>query len=88
MFIGDMWIAYRKTMTTKNLDITGNVSPYCILVVQKQAKAMKPSDELIITCDHLPAATTIIPQLARDEGMSIDVKNVSPNVWVIRLNKK
>lgn len=75
-------------MTTKTLDISGKVSPYCILVVQKQAKAMKPSDELIITCDHLPAATTIIPQLAREEGLSIDAKKVSPDVWEIRLNKK
>ena len=39
-------------MTAKNLDITGKVCPYCLLVVQKHAKALKPSDELVITCDH------------------------------------
>lgn len=75
-------------MTTKNLDITGTLSPYCIHVVQKKAKAMKPSDELVITCDHIPAATTIIPQIARAGGLAIDSKNQSNGLWEIRLSKK
>jgi len=75
-------------MTRKNLDITGKVCPYCLLVVQKHAKALKPSDELVITCDHPPAATTTIPQFARDEGLLIDSKKVSSGVWEIRLSKK
>jgi TusA-related sulfurtransferase len=75
-------------MTTKNLDITGKVCPYCLLVVQKHAKAMKPSDELVVTCDHPPAATTTIPQFAEDEGFSLDSKKVASGVWEIRLKKK
>ena len=75
-------------MVTINLDITGKVCPYCLLVVQKKAKSMKQSDELVITCDHPSAATTSIPQFARDNGMMIDSKKVASGVWEIRLTKE
>ena len=75
-------------MTTKTIDLTGKVCPYCLLAVQKAAAALKPSDELVITCDHPPAATTSIPQLARDTGMTCDTKKTAPGLWEIRLTKK
>lgn len=75
-------------MTTKTIDITGKVCPYCLLAVQKAAAALKPTDELIVRCDHPPAATTSIPQLARDMGMECNAKKVSPGLWEIRLTKK
>ena len=75
-------------MVTKNLDITGKVCPYCLLVVQKQVKSMKQLDELVITCDHPPAATASIPQFAQDSGMMIDSKKISSGVWEIRLTRK
>jgi TusA-related sulfurtransferase len=74
-------------MVTKTLDITGKVCPYCLLVVQKHANAMKQSDELVITCDHPPAATTSIPQYARDNNLQCEVKKISSGVWELRLNK-
>jgi TusA-related sulfurtransferase len=75
-------------MTTKNLDITGKVCPYCLLAVQKAADSLTPSDELVITCDHPPAATTAIPQFAQDAGMAIKTKKVSSGLWEIHLTKK
>jgi TusA-related sulfurtransferase len=75
-------------MTTKNLDITGKVCPYCLLAVQKAAAALNPSDALVITCDHPPAATTTIPQFAQDAGMAIRSKKISSGLWEIRLTKK
>jgi TusA-related sulfurtransferase len=75
-------------MTTKTLDITGKVCPYCLLAVQKVAIAMKPADELVITCDHPSAAITSIPQYAQDTGMGITSKKISPGLWEIRLTKK
>jgi len=75
-------------MVKKTLDITGKVCPYCLLVVQKKAKAMKPSDELVITCDHPPAATTSIPRFAQDNGMKIDSKKTASGVWEISLTRK
>ncbi|MFA4825624.1 MAG: sulfurtransferase TusA family protein [Methanoregula sp.] len=74
-------------MTTKNLDITGKVCPYCLLAVQKAAAAMKPADELVIACDHPSAATTSIPQYAQDTGMGMESKKISPGQWEIRLTK-
>ena len=75
-------------MVKKNLDITGKVCPYCLLAVQKEVKALGPSDELVITCDHPSAATASIPQFAQDNGMKIDSKKVASGVWEIRLTKK
>ncbi len=75
-------------MVTKNLDISGKVCPYCLLAVQKQVKAMNKSDELVVTCDHPPAATTSIPQFAKDNGLECDVKKTSSGIWEIRLTKR
>lgn len=75
-------------MTTKTLDITGKVCPYCLMAVQKATTALNPSDELVITCDHPSAATTSIPQFAQDAGMTIKTKKVSSGLWEIRLTKK
>jgi TusA-related sulfurtransferase len=77
-----------EIIAIKNLDITGKVCPYCLLVVQKQAKTMNPSDELVIICDHPPAATASIPQFAQDTGMKIDSKKIASGIWEIRITKK
>jgi TusA-related sulfurtransferase len=75
-------------MTTKTLDISGKVCPYCLLAVQKAAATLNPMDELVITCDHPPAATTTIPHYAQDIGMGIELKKISPGLWEIRLTRK
>jgi TusA-related sulfurtransferase len=74
-------------MTITRLDISGRVSPFCLLTVQKKAKALKPSDELIITCDTIPAATTIIPQIARGEGMTVDSHRIASDLFEITLRR-
>jgi TusA-related sulfurtransferase len=74
-------------MVTKRLDITGPVSPFCLMKVKKKAKALLPSDELIITCDNIPAATTLIPRIAHGEGMTADAHRISPVCWEITLTR-
>jgi TusA-related sulfurtransferase len=75
-------------MSVTNLDITGKVCPYCILAVQKAAAALKPSDTLVVSCDHSPGATVTIPQYAQENGMACDVKKTAPGLWEIRLTKQ
>jgi TusA-related sulfurtransferase len=75
-------------MKRKKLDITGKTSPYCLSVVAKEAKALKPSDELLITCNNFPAATTSIPRIAREEDLSLEVQKPSSDRWEIRLTRK
>ena len=75
-------------MATKNLDITGKVCPYCLLAVQKAAAGLGKGDELLVTCDHPPAATTTIPQFASENGMSVATKKVESGLWELRLKKK
>jgi TusA-related sulfurtransferase len=75
-------------MKQKKLDICGKTSPYCLSVVAKEAKALKQSGELFITCDNFPAATTSIPRIAREENLSMDVQKPSKDRWEIRLTRK
>ena len=74
-------------MTSKRIDITGPVSAYCLQTVRRKAKTLFPSDELIITCDTLPAATTLIPRIARSEGLTVDSRRLTPTLWEITLRK-
>ncbi|NMB77850.1 MAG: sulfurtransferase TusA family protein [Methanomicrobiales archaeon] len=74
-------------MTTRRLDITGPVSPYCILAVQKKAKALLPSDELIITCTSTPAATTYIPRIAQEHSLAIRSRKPAKGLWEITLTR-
>ncbi|WP_321506331.1 sulfurtransferase TusA family protein [uncultured Methanoregula sp.] len=75
-------------MTKKNIDITGKVSPYCLSVVAKEAKALKQSGELFITCDNFPAVTSTIPRIAQNEGLLIETHKSSDGHWMIRLARK
>jgi TusA-related sulfurtransferase len=75
-------------MTTKTLDITGKVCPFCTLAVQKSATDMKPGDELVVTCDHPSAATSSIPQYAQTAGFDVESKKLSTGLWELRLTKK
>jgi TusA-related sulfurtransferase len=77
-----------KSMTTRNLDITGKVCPFCLLEVKKALDALRPSDELVVTCDHPPAATVTIPQFAQDTGITCKTTKVAPGLWELRLTKK
>jgi TusA-related sulfurtransferase len=75
-------------MATKNLDITGKVCPFCVLEVKKALDTLGSGDELVVSCDHPPAATTTIPQFARDIGMACAVNKAAPGLWELRLTKK
>jgi hypothetical protein len=75
-------------LTTKRIDISGSVGSFCLLTVREKAKALLPSDELIITCDTVPAGTTIFPRIAREEGMTMDSRRLSPDIVEITLRKK
>lgn len=72
-------------MKRKRLDISGKTSPYCLSVVEKEAKALSHSGELFITCDNFPAVTTFIPRIAREEGLSLVIRKSSDTLWEIQL---
>jgi TusA-related sulfurtransferase len=75
-------------MKPEKLDISGKTSPYCLSLVEKKAKALFPSGELLITCDNFPAVTTSIPRIAREEGLSMETARMQNGHWEIRLARK
>jgi len=74
-------------MVCQKIDISGKVSPYCLLAVQKKARALRPLDKLIVSCDHPASATTHIPKLAQDLGLELESKKISPHHWELKLTK-
>lgn len=75
-------------MNPKRIDISGKTSPYCLRVVEKEAKALRQSGELFITCDNFPAVTTFIPRIARGEGLSMETRKFPDGGWEIRLSRR
>lgn len=74
-------------MTKTKLDITGKVCPYCLLAVQKAAAGLSKGDELIITCDHPPAATTTIPLFAKENALALSSRKIESGLWELTLIK-
>ncbi|MDD1693590.1 MAG: sulfurtransferase TusA family protein [Methanoregula sp.] len=75
-------------MKQKKIDICGKISPYCLSVVEKEAKALKQSGELFITCDNFPAVTTSIPRIAQEENLVFEVRKTTTERWEIRLTRE
>lgn len=74
-------------LNPKRLDISGKTGPYCLSILTREAKALRPSGELFITCDNFPAVTTFIPRIAREEGLSMTIAKPADGHWEIRLVK-
>ncbi|HEX3001490.1 MAG TPA: sulfurtransferase TusA family protein [Methanoregula sp.] len=75
-------------MSSKRLDISGTTGPYCLTVVEKEAKALRQSGELFIICDNFPAVTTTIPRIAREEGLVLETIKSKEGPWEIRLMRR
>ena len=61
---------------TNKLDITGKVCPFCLLAVDKELKKLPSGAELVVVCDHAPAATASIPEYC---GKSLSLRTEKPN---------
>jgi TusA-related sulfurtransferase len=72
----------------KVLDISGKVCPYCLLAVKEETVTMKPGDDLVVICDHEPAAMNTIPRFAQENAMSVKTRKLAPGKWELHLIKK
>ncbi len=68
-------------MNHKRLDISGTTGPYCLSVVEKEAKTLCRAGELLITCDNFPAVTTLIPRIARNAGLSCELRRAGGDLF-------
>ena len=75
-------------MTELNLDITGKVCPYCLLMVKKKMQELFSGDILIVKTDHPPAANETIPTYAKKENYNLESEMLEPGVWELRITKK
>ncbi len=74
-------------MVEHELDITGKVCPFCLLIVKKKLGTLEPGDELIVKCDHPPAANDSIPYAMIKAGYPFIVKELEPGLWELRIQK-
>ena len=67
---------------TNKLDITGKVCPFCLLAVDKELKKLPSGEELVVVCDHAPAATASIPEYCENRNIkwkSLSLRTEKPN---------
>ncbi|MDO5845370.1 MAG: sulfurtransferase TusA family protein [Methanocorpusculum sp.] len=69
------------------LDIIGKVCPFCLLEVNKAVKSLPAGDELVVVCDHAPAATASIPEYCEKHKLSCSSKKVESGLWEITISK-
>ena len=72
---------------TNKLDITGKVCPICLLAVDKELKKLSSGKELVVVCDHAPAATASIPEYCGDRNFECSVKLIENGLWEITITK-
>ena len=70
-----------------NLDITGKVCPFCVLSVDKALKTLPEGEELIVLCDHAPAATASIPEYCDIKKLNCNVVLKESGLWEITISK-
>ncbi|HJK79097.1 sulfurtransferase TusA family protein [Methanocorpusculum vombati] len=72
---------------THTLDITGKVCPICLLTVDKELKKLSSGEDLVVVCDHAPAATASIPEYCGDRHFGCSVKLIENGLWEITITK-
>ncbi|HJK01229.1 MAG TPA: sulfurtransferase TusA family protein [Methanocorpusculum sp.] len=72
---------------THTLNITGKVCPICLLTVDREMKKIPIGDELVVLCDHAPAATASIPDYCKEKNYRWDVKLIENGLWEITITK-
>ncbi len=74
-------------MSDYELDITGKVCPFCLLLVKKQLARINSGDILHVLCDHLPAATDTIPFNMQKMNYPIESEEIEPGLWKLHITK-
>jgi tRNA 2-thiouridine synthesizing protein A len=69
------------------LDITGKICPFCLLLVKKKLATLGLGDVLTVKCDHPPAATDTIPYAMEKAGYPTQSRLLEPGVWELRIKK-
>ncbi|HJJ44071.1 MAG TPA: sulfurtransferase TusA family protein [Methanocorpusculum sp.] len=69
------------------LDITGKVCPFCVLAVDKALKTLPSGDELVILCDHAPAATGSIQEYCEIKKLDCNATLIENGLWEISITK-
>ncbi|MBD3188529.1 sulfurtransferase TusA family protein [Candidatus Bathyarchaeota archaeon] len=75
-------------MTEKQLDITGEVCPFCLLIVKRELKNLNSGSTLIVKLDHPPAAKDNIPAAMKKAGHRIETKLLEPGLWELHIVKQ
>ncbi|WP_457558025.1 sulfurtransferase TusA family protein [Candidatus Harpocratesius sp.] len=75
-------------MTNHELDITGKVCPFCLLIVKQKLEEISAGDFLIVKCDHPPAATKTIPRAMEKANYPVKLKKLLPGLWELTIEKK
>lgn len=75
-------------MVEHKLDITGKVCPFCLLIVKKKLANINEGDQLVVICDHPPAATDTIPYNMKKMEYPLESSKLEPGLWELKITKQ
>ncbi len=79
----------RERTPTVELDLVGEVCPYPLVIIKKEASGLKPGEMLKALIDSKPSIAATIPKFALKNGFELDVVEVEPDeLWEVYMLKK
>ncbi len=74
---------------TIDIDITGEVCPYPLVILKKEAAALNQGEILKALIDSKPSVSGTIPKFCQKNGFDLEVVEIVPGEqWEIYLLKK
>ena len=75
-------------MANYELDITGKICPFCLLIVKQKLEDIASGDTLVVKCDQPPAATKTIPRAMKKDKNKCITKKIESGLWELTIIKK
>jgi tRNA 2-thiouridine synthesizing protein A len=74
-------------VTTKAIDVKGQVCPYPIIATRGELKKLAVGDVLEVVTDNPPTANETMPALLASRNYPYEREEVSPGVWKFVIKK-
>ncbi len=78
----------RDMEPTKDVNLLGEVCPYPLILLKKEAAKLNPGELLKAVIDSKPSVTDTIPRFCEKNGFELEVLEVGDEKWEIYLLKK
>jgi TusA-related sulfurtransferase len=78
----------REQEPKKEVNLLGEVCPYPLILLKKEASSLRPGEMLKAIIDSRPSVTDAIPRFCEKNGYELEVVEVGEERWEIYVLKK